>query len=81
MAIEQDILVAVAMSKNDDIRLTNVDPKYRYFQCNMKDIRWVKITISKEILVDNLTRSYMLNTNFWDFILLYSNVINSCETF
>ncbi|KOX67564.1 N-acetylgalactosamine kinase [Melipona quadrifasciata] len=38
MAIEQDILVAVAVSKDSDIRLTNVDSKYKYFQCNMKDV-------------------------------------------
>ncbi|KAK9301971.1 hypothetical protein QLX08_005882 [Tetragonisca angustula] len=38
MAIEQDVLVAVAVSKDSDIRLTNVDPKYKYFQCNVKDV-------------------------------------------
>ncbi|XP_054012732.1 N-acetylgalactosamine kinase isoform X1 [Hylaeus anthracinus] len=36
MAIEQDILVAVAPSKG--IRLTNLDPKYEDFQCNLKDL-------------------------------------------
>lgn len=72
MAIEQDILVAAAVSKDSDIRLTNVDPKYKYFQCNMKDVRWVKMAMSKEISIDNLTRCY---TNFWDLILLHSNVM------
>ncbi|XP_071874680.1 N-acetylgalactosamine kinase isoform X1 [Bombus fervidus] len=38
MAIEQDILVAVALSKGNDIRLTNIDPRYNYFQCNFKDV-------------------------------------------
>lgn len=39
MAIEQDILVAVAVSKGDDIRLTNLDPKYDDFSCSVKDVR------------------------------------------
>ncbi|XP_076248977.1 N-acetylgalactosamine kinase [Calliopsis andreniformis] len=38
MAIEQDILVAVALSKDDDIRLTNLDPKYKDFRCSFKDV-------------------------------------------
>ncbi|CAK9829294.1 N-acetylgalactosamine kinase [Anthophora retusa] len=38
MAIEQDVLVAVAPSKGNDIRLTNVDPKYIDFQCNIENI-------------------------------------------
>lgn len=61
MAIEQDILVAVALSKGNDIRLTNIDPKYKYFQCNFKDVRWVKIVMypSKEISIENLKKSYV----------------------
>ncbi|XP_033328322.2 N-acetylgalactosamine kinase isoform X2 [Megalopta genalis] len=38
MAIEQDILVAVAVSRDDRIRLTNMESKYKDFQCNMKDV-------------------------------------------
>ncbi|XP_017792051.1 PREDICTED: N-acetylgalactosamine kinase [Habropoda laboriosa] len=38
MAIEQDILVAVALSKGNDVRLTNVDSKYKDFQCDMKNV-------------------------------------------
>ncbi|XP_078041180.1 N-acetylgalactosamine kinase isoform X2 [Augochlora pura] len=38
MAIEQDILVAVAVSRDDRVRLTNMDSKYRDFQCNLKDV-------------------------------------------
>ncbi|XP_076170256.1 N-acetylgalactosamine kinase isoform X2 [Ptiloglossa arizonensis] len=42
MAIEQDILVAVALSKGD-IRLTNLDSKYEDFQCNINDVS-VRVT-------------------------------------
>lgn len=38
MAIEQDILVAVALSKHNDIYLTNVDPKYKDFQCSFENV-------------------------------------------
>ncbi|GAB1866943.1 N-acetylgalactosamine kinase [Camponotus japonicus] len=38
MAIEQDILVAVALSKYSDICLTNVDPKYKEFQCSFENV-------------------------------------------
>nr|XP_033328322.1 N-acetylgalactosamine kinase isoform X2 [Megalopta genalis] len=38
MAIEQDILVAVAVSRDDRIRLTNMESKYKDFQCNLKDV-------------------------------------------
>ncbi|KAL6261505.1 hypothetical protein P5V15_006593 [Pogonomyrmex californicus] len=37
MAIEQDILVAVTLSKDNEIHLTNVDPKYKDFRCNFED--------------------------------------------
>ncbi|XP_039309322.1 N-acetylgalactosamine kinase isoform X2 [Solenopsis invicta] len=37
MAIEQHILVAVTLSKNNEICLTNVDPKYEDFQCNFEN--------------------------------------------
>lgn len=38
MAIGQYILVAVALSKDNDIQLTNLEPKYKDFKCNLKDI-------------------------------------------
>ncbi|CAL7936250.1 unnamed protein product [Xylocopa violacea] len=38
MAIEQDVLVAVALPKGNDVHLTNVDPKYTDFRCNFNDI-------------------------------------------
>jgi N-acetylgalactosamine kinase len=38
MAIEQDILVAAAVSKDSDIRLTNVDPEYGDFRCSFDDV-------------------------------------------
>lgn len=38
MAIEQDILVAVALSKYNDIYLTNVDPKYKEFRCSFESV-------------------------------------------
>ncbi|KZC08294.1 PREDICTED: N-acetylgalactosamine kinase [Dufourea novaeangliae] len=38
MAIEQDILVAVAVSPDNEIRLTNLDSKYKDFQCDFKDV-------------------------------------------
>ncbi|XP_032688245.1 N-acetylgalactosamine kinase [Odontomachus brunneus] len=38
MAIEQDILVAMALSKDNEIQLTNVDPKYKDFRCSFEDI-------------------------------------------
>ncbi|CAK9797936.1 N-acetylgalactosamine kinase [Anthophora quadrimaculata] len=38
MAIEQDVLVAVAPSKDNDIHLTNVDPKYIDFRCKIENI-------------------------------------------
>ncbi|KAG7187611.1 hypothetical protein KM043_016673 [Ampulex compressa] len=38
MAIEQDILVAVSLSKDNKIHLTDLDPKYKDFQCDFKDI-------------------------------------------
>lgn len=38
MAIEQDILVAVALSKDNEIQLTNVDPKYKDFRCSFEDV-------------------------------------------
>ncbi|KAG5316128.1 GALK2 kinase, partial [Acromyrmex insinuator] len=34
MAIEQDILVAVTLSKDNEIHLTNVDSKYEDFRCS-----------------------------------------------
>ncbi|KAG5333616.1 GALK2 kinase, partial [Acromyrmex heyeri] len=34
MAIEQDILVAVTLSKDNEIHLTNVNSKYEDFRCN-----------------------------------------------
>lgn len=37
MAIEQDILVAVALSKDNEIHLTNVDPKYKDFRCSFEN--------------------------------------------
>ncbi|XP_011873350.1 PREDICTED: N-acetylgalactosamine kinase isoform X2 [Vollenhovia emeryi] len=37
MAIEQDILVAVTLSKANEIHLTNVDPKYKDFQCSFEN--------------------------------------------
>ncbi|KAM0726000.1 N-acetylgalactosamine kinase [Formica fusca] len=38
MAIEQDILVAVALSKYNDIYLTNINPKYKDFQCSFENV-------------------------------------------
>ncbi|XP_012230914.1 N-acetylgalactosamine kinase [Linepithema humile] len=38
MAIEQDILVAVALSKDNEIHLTNVDPKYKDFRCSFENV-------------------------------------------
>ncbi|XP_072767290.1 N-acetylgalactosamine kinase [Anoplolepis gracilipes] len=38
MAIEQDILVAVALSKYNDIYLTSVDPKYKEFRCSFESV-------------------------------------------
>ncbi|EZA47141.1 hypothetical protein DMN91_001108 [Ooceraea biroi] len=38
MAIEQDILVAVAVSNDNDIHLTNVDPVYKDFRCSFEDV-------------------------------------------
>ncbi|EFN87572.1 N-acetylgalactosamine kinase [Harpegnathos saltator] len=38
MAIEQDILVAVALSKDNEIQLTNVDPKYKDFRCTFEGV-------------------------------------------
>ncbi|XP_017885853.1 N-acetylgalactosamine kinase [Ceratina calcarata] len=38
MAIEQHILLAVAPSKDKIIQLTNIEPKYKDFKCNLKDI-------------------------------------------
>lgn len=38
MAIEQDMLVAVALSDASCIRLTNVDQKYKDFQCDFQDV-------------------------------------------
>ncbi|XP_076671567.1 N-acetylgalactosamine kinase isoform X1 [Andrena cerasifolii] len=38
MAIEQDILVAVALSTSNDIRLTNLDPKYKDFRCSFENV-------------------------------------------
>lgn len=38
MAIEQDILVAVALSKYNDIYLTNVDSKYKEFRCSFESV-------------------------------------------
>lgn len=38
MAIEQDILIAVALSNDNVIHLTNLDSKYKNFHCNFKDI-------------------------------------------
>ncbi|XP_076622135.1 N-acetylgalactosamine kinase [Colletes latitarsis] len=38
MAIEQDMLVAVAPSKDKEIRLTNVDAKYKDFRCNLNAV-------------------------------------------
>ncbi|XP_036138558.1 N-acetylgalactosamine kinase isoform X2 [Monomorium pharaonis] len=37
MAIEQHILIAVALSKNNEIQLTNVDPKYEDFRCSLEN--------------------------------------------
>ncbi|XP_020283048.1 N-acetylgalactosamine kinase isoform X2 [Pseudomyrmex gracilis] len=39
MAIEQDILVAVAVSKDNEICLTNLTPKYENFRCSFEDVR------------------------------------------
>lgn len=38
MAIEQDVVVAVALSKDNEIHLTNVDPKYEDFQCSFENV-------------------------------------------
>ncbi|KAL0122457.1 hypothetical protein PUN28_007290 [Cardiocondyla obscurior] len=38
MAIEQDILVAVALAKDNEIHLTNVDPKYEDFRCSFETV-------------------------------------------
>lgn len=38
MAIEQDILVAVALSTDNKIHLTNIDVEYKDFQCTFEDI-------------------------------------------
>nr|XP_031827886.1 N-acetylgalactosamine kinase isoform X2 [Nomia melanderi] len=38
MAIEQHILVAVSVSSTSEIRLTNLNPKYKDFQCDIKDL-------------------------------------------
>ncbi|XP_066581110.1 N-acetylgalactosamine kinase isoform X1 [Prorops nasuta] len=38
MAIEQDILIAVSVSDDDDIRLTNVEPQYEDFHCSIRDV-------------------------------------------
>jgi len=38
MAIEQDILVAVAVSEDSEIRLTNVNPEYEDYRCSFDDV-------------------------------------------
>ncbi|XP_071638796.1 N-acetylgalactosamine kinase-like [Temnothorax longispinosus] len=38
MAIEQNILIAVATSKDNEIHLTNVDPKYKDFRCSFENV-------------------------------------------
>ncbi|XP_076286139.1 N-acetylgalactosamine kinase isoform X2 [Lasioglossum baleicum] len=38
MAIEQDVLVAVAVSRDNEVRLTNLESKYKDFECNFKDV-------------------------------------------
>ncbi|XP_066581112.1 N-acetylgalactosamine kinase isoform X2 [Prorops nasuta] len=42
MAIEQDILIAVSVSDDDDIRLTNVEPQYEDFHCSIRDFHMSK---------------------------------------
>ncbi|KAF3426417.1 hypothetical protein E2986_00442 [Frieseomelitta varia] len=51
MAIKRDILVAVAVSKDSDIHLTNMDPKYKYFQCSMKDVREINSHILRSVCI------------------------------
>ncbi|XP_012279554.1 N-acetylgalactosamine kinase isoform X2 [Orussus abietinus] len=38
MAIEQDILLAVASSDDDQLRLTNLDPRYEDFHCDLENL-------------------------------------------
>ncbi|XP_076650138.1 N-acetylgalactosamine kinase [Halictus rubicundus] len=38
MAIEQDVLVAVALSRDNQVRLTNLKSRYKDFECNFKDV-------------------------------------------
>ncbi|KMQ95629.1 n-acetylgalactosamine kinase [Lasius niger] len=67
MAIEQDILVAVALSKYNDIYLTNVDPKYKEFRCSFESVGIVYLCeVSPVALCMSLSNQTFMDLYEWD---------------